>query len=366
MPRFPAASMRSIIITGASSGIGAALARLCLDRGWNVLAVARRAERLGSLAPNAHCAVLPLDVTASGAASRIVSEAMQRFSRIDVVVNNAGVGHPGTLLEQTDAEIEAQWQLNVAAPLRIARAALPHVRAQRGGFVFVGSGLARVPAPGYGAYASAKAAIRAASMQLRRELRAHDVFVTYVDPGVVDTEFSLASGMKPQPAWWHAAPESVAAAMLRGIERRAPRVNGVWWQTAGTVAGEWFPALADAAMTQIVTPPATASLTAVTEKPSAAQPQEPDRATTSNEFDAALEPVRRRMERVKLPESFVRSLLVTGETIDLNDAAMRWAGMPNKNERAALHEVLHALAGAGYLEMESDDRWRVLREPQPV
>ncbi len=357
--------MRSIVITGASSGIGAALARLCLERGWNVVAIARRADRLAALSQHPNCAVLALDVTASGAPSRIVNEAMQHFSRIDVVVNNAGVAHPGTLLEQTDAQIDAQWQLHVAAPLRIARASLPHVRAQHGGFVFVGSGLARVPAPGYGAYAPAKAAIRAASAQLRRELRPQNVFVTYVDPGVVDTEFSTASGMQPNSASWHAKPPGVAAAILRGIERRSRRVHAVWWQTAGTVAGEWFPALADAAMAQLVTPPAAAAIAPVPiEEPPV--PESPPVSSPADEFDAALEPVRRRMERVKLPESFVRSLLVAGESIDLNDAAMRWAGMPNKNERAALHEVLETLAAAGFLEMESGDRWKVLREPQPV
>lgn len=363
MPRSRTESVRSIVITGASSGIGAALARLCLERDWNVFAVARRADRLAELAQHPNCAVLALDVTAPGAASRIVNDAVQRFSRLDVVVNNAGVAHPGLLLDQTDAQIDAQWQLHVAAPLRIARAALPHVRAQHGGFVFIGSGLARVPAPGYGAYAPAKAAIRAASMQLRRELRPQHVFVTYVDPGVVDTEFSLASGMQPQTASWHATPERVAAAILRGIERRAARVNAVWWQTAGTVAGEWFPALADAAMAQLVTPPAPAPVAVASDVPAA---PEQVLQTSADDFDTALEPVRRRMERVKLPESFVRSLLVTGETIDLNDAAMRWAGMPNKNERAALHEVLDTLAGAGFLQTESEDRWRVLREPQPV
>lgn len=81
-------------------------------------------------------------------------------------------------------------------------------------------------------------------------------------------------------------------------------------------------------------------------------------------FDAALEPLRRRMERVKLSESFVRGLLVVQTTIHLNDAAMRWAGMPNKNERAAMHEVLEALAQAGFLEAEGDERWRVLRGPE--
>jgi hypothetical protein len=81
-------------------------------------------------------------------------------------------------------------------------------------------------------------------------------------------------------------------------------------------------------------------------------------------FAVALEPLQRRMERVKLPESFVRELLVPQTTITLNDAAMRWAGMPNKNERAALREVLDALAQAGFLEPESDERWRVLHGPE--
>jgi hypothetical protein len=78
-------------------------------------------------------------------------------------------------------------------------------------------------------------------------------------------------------------------------------------------------------------------------------------------FEAALEPLRRRMERVKLPDSFIRELLVPQTTIGLNDAAMRWAGMPNKNERAALHEVFDALAQAGFLEALGEERWRVLR-----
>lgn len=81
-------------------------------------------------------------------------------------------------------------------------------------------------------------------------------------------------------------------------------------------------------------------------------------------FAAALEPLQRRMERVKLSESFVRELLVPATTISLNEAAMRWAGMPNKNERAAMHEVLDALAQAGFLEALGEERWRVLRGPE--
>jgi len=81
-------------------------------------------------------------------------------------------------------------------------------------------------------------------------------------------------------------------------------------------------------------------------------------------FERALEPVARRMERVKLPASFLAELLREGRDIHLSDAAMRWAGMPNKNERAVLADALDALAAAGYLERAEKDSWRVIRAAQ--
>lgn len=355
--------MRSIVITGASSGIGAALARRAAANGWAVLAVARRGDRLETLAreivaQGGRCETLIADVLWNSAPQTIVDRAVRAFERLDVVVNNAGSAHASTLLDESDAETERQWQLHVAAPLRIARAALPSIERAHGGLVFFGSGLARVPAPGYGAYAPAKAAARAAAIQLRRELRARGVFVTYVDPGVVDTEFSRASGMEERPASWHAKPDAVAAAILRGIERRAARINAVPWQTAATVFGEWFPGIADRAMASFVTPAAAPPA------PPGDAVVAPPPVVSAPSFEAALEPLQRRMERVKLPASFIRSLLVPRATVDLNDAAMRWAGMPNKNERAAMHEVLDALAQAGFLESDGEaERWRVLRGP---
>jgi short-subunit dehydrogenase len=359
--------MRSIVVTGASSGIGAALARRAARGGWSVLLVARRGDRLESIADEIRmrggmCETLVADVTAKDAAQAIVERAASAFGRIDVVANNAGVANASMLADESEAQIERQWQLHVAAPLRIMRAALPHVERAHGGFVFFGSGLARVPAPGYGAYAPAKAAIRAAAIQLRRELRPRGVFVTYVDPGVVDTEFSRASGMEERPASWHGSANSVAAAVLRGINRRAARVNASPWQTVGTVIGEWFPLLADMAMASLVTPPAQPE-PAVQQAPAPAPAPQPPPAepVASSDFERAIEPVRRRMERVKLPEPFVRDLLVPDATIELHEAAMRWAGMPNKNERAAMQDVLDALAGAGFVHAEGDERWRVLR-----
>ncbi|MGA8532693.1 MAG: hypothetical protein WB615_01145, partial [Candidatus Tumulicola sp.] len=99
-------------------------------------------------------------------------------------------------------------------------------------------------------------------------------------------------------------------------------------------------------------------------EPSATPAPPPEPAAQPNEtpaFDGALAPVARRMERVKLSPAFVRDALVPGATLELNELAMRWAGMPNKNERAALREVLDALAGAQYLEPMGDETWKVLR-----
>ncbi len=325
---------------------------------------------------------LTADVTAPGTPERIVATAMQAFGRLDVVANNAGGGAYGPLLEQSDAAIEAQWQLNVGAPLRVARAALPQLEITRGQLVFLGSGIARVPLPNYGAYALAKAAIRAASGQLRRELKSRGIAVTYVDPGLVATEFHLAMGIERANDVPAAAPERVANAILRGIAHRSAVVNAVPWQTAGAIAGEWAATLADPYVISRLTPkprdpdPAETRVILSAARSAAvegrATPCHPElvegRATPCHPelvegrtFEAALEPLARRMERVKLPQQFLRDALVPGATLELNELAMRWAGMPNKNERAALREALDALTGAGFLEPAGDETWTVVR-----
>jgi short-subunit dehydrogenase len=348
---------RAIIVTGASSGIGLALATAAARDGYGVLMAARRGDRLEAAsreirAFGGNAVTLLADVTARDAPARIVAAAIGAFGRVDVLVNNAGAGSYGELLAQSDAAIDAQWQLHVAAPLRIARAALPQLERSHGQLVFVGSGLARVPLPVYGAYAPVKAAIRAAAIQLRRELRPRGVAVTYVDPGLVATEFHTAMGTRRSSRIKAVSPQRVARAILRGIERRAATVNAVPWQTAGTVAGELLATLADPAIARMAPE-------RVAEQPAPAIVTEASRPASP--FDEALAPVARRMERVKLPPDFVRALFVPGTVLELNDVAMRWAGMPNKNERAALGEVLAALTAAGYLEPTGEETWKVAR-----
>ncbi len=356
---------RVLIVTGASSGIGNALALDAAREGFRVLAVARRVDRLEQLAQAIRsaggvCVALGGDVIARETPARIVDAALRSFGRIDVVVNNAGGGTYGALLQETDAEIDAQWQLNVAAPLRVARAALPQVTATRGQFVFLGSGIARVPLPNYGAYSLAKAAIRAATIQLRRELKPLGIAVTYVDPGLVATEFHSSIGIERAKAIPPASAHGVARAILRGIKRRSAVVNGAAWQSAGTVLGEWLGTLADPLIVRTLTPKRTVTPSKVPEESKRIVAEETPPVSPSS-FDAALEPVARRMERVKLPPALLREALVPGARLELNALAMRWAGMPNKNERAALREALEALAARGFLEPAEEETWKVVR-----
>jgi len=362
-----------MIVTGASSGIGRELAIAAARKGYAVVLCARRADRLDAVvqairADGGTCTGVVADVRDLGTPQRLL-EAAHPYGRIDVIANVAGSGAPGPLLEQTDAAIALQWDLHVAAPLRIAKAALPALIATHGQLLFIGSGLARVPAPGFGAYAPAKAAIRAAAQQLRRELHDDGVGVMYVDPGAVDTEFSEAAGMERMASpGMLAKAGDVAQRILHGVMRRAARVNAVPWQTAGVILGEWFPGLADAAMKRIVDSPAQ-GVTLRSERSERLEGRQtsvipsvaPQRVVEGPPPDlaTALEPVARRMERVKLTQAFVESLLVPGATLALTEVAMRWAGMPNKNERAAMHEVLTALADAGYLEPTADETWLV-------
>lgn len=349
-----------IIITGASSGIGRALAIEAARAHYCVVISARRGERLEQVAAairsaGGACATVRGDVRDPHMPQRLVDGALTNFGRIDAVANIAGMGAPGALLEQSDAAIEAQWQVHVTAPLRIARAALPHLRATRGQLLFIGSGLARVPAPNFGAYAAAKAAIRAVAIQLRRELREHGIAVTYVDPGAVATEFSEAAGMKQTaPSALLADPTAVARRILRGLRRRSARVNAVPYHTAGAVLGEWFPSLADRALGRIVARPLPPEAHEAPAPTLAAVPE-----PQGDAIDRALAPLAHRMARVKLPQTFVRDLLAPDGTVTLNEAAMRWAGMPNKNERAVMHDVLSALADAGLLEAIGPETWRV-------
>ncbi len=367
--------MRSVIITGASAGIGRAVALAASRAGYGTILVARRQELLETLAHEiasqaGFCETLAVDICDARSANLITTAALQRFGRIDVVVNNAGFAARGSLAEQEDAAVQQQFQMHVLAPLRLVREALPALRESRGQILFFGSGVARVPVPGIGAYPAAKAAIRAIAAQYRRELQGQGVAVTYVDPGVVDTDFMKNAGMKGSSPGLRASTERVARRIVHGFSSRPKRINAVPWQTAAVVAAEFLPGLTDLVLAKF---PSLAGTQPADQLPSAVAPDyEPtasqghvlteESAVSMSSFELALEPVRRRMERVKLTPGFIAEILIPNSTLELGEVAMRWAGMPNKNERAALREVLEVLATSGYLEQTGDDTWFVVRE----
>lgn len=357
-----------MVVTGAGSGIGYETALYGAREGFSIVAVSLEQPELYQLADTivregGACAVLPLDITSRDAPRRIVQTARETFGRIDVLIHIAGAATVGALLEQTDAQLDAQWHLHVAAPLRITREALPLLQESHGHVMFIGSGLARVPSPYYGAYCAAKAAVRAMTVQLRRELRRTGIDVTYIDPGSVRTNFAKTAGIPVyDPEWTLAEADHVARRIVRATHRRPHTLHAVPWHSFAVMLGEWFPRMTDRALATRMPPPSPPpSVETPTEAPPEPMPVPAPPQPEQSDFERALEPVSRRMERVKLPQGFLAELLRPGDDVHLTDAAMRWAGMPNKNERAAMAEALDALTAGGFLEKTGDETWRVVR-----
>jgi short-subunit dehydrogenase len=377
---------RVMIVTGASSGIGRALAERAARAGFRVLATGRRAERLDELKRVVHGAsgameTLALDLLAPGAPATIVRETLARYGRIDVLVNNAGGVATGPIGEQSDAALHEQFETHVIVPLSLTREALPELRRTRGQIFYVGSGVARVPVGGLGAYPAAKAAVRNMVRIVRNEVRGDGIGVTYVDPGAVASEFMTRAGFAGPPRLIAAQPFDVAARIFAAVTKRRAVVNAVPWQTALVALAEAFPNVTDFLLSkapQIVgtaLPPAATPATPMPPpRPSVAAPPAdatPSGSTdsiasqterTPTKFEAALAPHAIRMRKLNLSTTFVASLLKeTGRTLDAGEVSMRWAGMPNKNERALTTEVLDALSDAGFLTHAGDEAYMVLR-----
>jgi NAD(P)-dependent dehydrogenase (short-subunit alcohol dehydrogenase family) len=191
---------RIVIITGASSGIGEATARMAADAGALVVLVARRADRLSRLVADLggrHLA-WPADLRDPDQVKHMVKAAAEHFGRLDVLVNNAGQGYHLPVEEVTLEDFRAVMELNVYGPLLAMQAAAPLMRRQGGGaIVNVSSGTVRMPSlAGVGAYAASKAALGALSAAARQELAGDGIAVSVVYPFVTATEFhaSLRGG----------------------------------------------------------------------------------------------------------------------------------------------------------------------------
>ncbi|WP_366943441.1 SDR family NAD(P)-dependent oxidoreductase [uncultured Williamsia sp.] len=180
-------------ITGASSGFGREWAEASLDRGDRVVATARSVDRLDDLVERHGDAVLVqrLDVTDRAGVGAAIARALERFGRLDVVVNNAGFGHVGMVEELAEGEIRAALETNVLGTLWVTQAVLPVLRAQGGGHILqVTSEGGIIAFPEFGAYHAAKWAVEGLSQSLRLEVADFGIHVTCVEPGPYATNFA--------------------------------------------------------------------------------------------------------------------------------------------------------------------------------
>jgi len=189
------------LITGASSGLGRALAEAALDAGHHVVATARDPESVVDLERRhpGHALAARLDVTRPDDAQAALGAATEAFGRVDVVVSNAGYGLFGALEELDDDELRRQFETNVFGAVNVIRAALPQLRRQGSGHIVQISSLEGV-APilaGETAYAATKFAVEGLCEALAREVEHLGIRITIVEPGPVRTDFAAGAVAKP-------------------------------------------------------------------------------------------------------------------------------------------------------------------------
>jgi NADP-dependent 3-hydroxy acid dehydrogenase YdfG len=257
-------SHKVILITGASSGIGAASARAFARAGARVALAARRADRLEALAAEIRAAggealAIPTDVAQLADIQQLVQQTLAHFGRIDVLFNNAGFGRLDFLdrLDPVD-DIAAQYNVNVLGVVQTTRQVLPVMMAQRSGHIInMASVAGLIGTPTYSVYASCKFAVRGFSEALRREVAPWGIKVSVIYPGGVATEFGARARIQRQtgvttPNWLRLSAEQVADTVVNLARSERPHPTPVLptlYRLAAWVNLTW-PRLVDALMVQ--------------------------------------------------------------------------------------------------------------------
>lgn len=216
-----------VLVTGGSSGIGAATVAAFAARGCHVTALGRDADALGDVAADTgadpHVADLA-DPASAGTVAAVVGD-------IDVLVASAGVGWAGDLTDMADRDLDALVHVNVLAPLRFARTMLPGMlRRGRGHLVFVSSIAGHMAVEGEAVYSATKAAVNAFAASVRHEIAERGVGVSVVVPGVVDTPFLARRQVPYTRRFPRPIPASaVATAIVRAVERGSAEVFVPRW-----------------------------------------------------------------------------------------------------------------------------------------
>jgi short-subunit dehydrogenase len=222
-----------VLITGASSGIGEALARQLGQAGAKLTITARRGELLASLAQKiaaggvARPMALTCDVTRDGDLERAVAETVRQWDRLDVVIANAGFGVVGPFKKLSVADYRRQFETNVFGVLRTIYAALPELEKTHGNVAIIGSIAGWGATPGASPYAMSKFAVRALANAITPELALAGIKVTLVSPGFVesnirrvDNQGAFHAGAKdPIPGWLVMRKEKAVRQILRAVAR---------------------------------------------------------------------------------------------------------------------------------------------------
>jgi short-subunit dehydrogenase len=228
---------KTAIVTGGSAGLGRAVVEALVTAGANVVATARGRERLEELCRSLQVAVAEVlaavaDVTDQQDVERVVAEAVQRFGSIDLLVNCAGRSARAGILDTTPEALQALWEINVLATVRMTRAAAPHLLASHGHVVNIGSLASKTASPFLGAYPATKHALAAYTQQLRLELGPRGIHVLLVCPGPIARESTGPRYATQSDLPSHAQrpgggakvkaldPHKLAAAILRACEQR--------------------------------------------------------------------------------------------------------------------------------------------------
>ena len=232
-------SGRVVLITGASAGIGAALAKHMVNEGAKVALAARRLDRLESIARRLNelkgesgsdelALAVSCDVTDLDSVERCVQSVIERWGRLDVVVANAGFGVTGTIERLTVADYQRQFDTNIFGVINTLKVALPHLSEQQGRAVIIGSVNGHVALAANSAYAMSKFAVRALAQSLWVEWQSKQVSVTLIEPGFVDSEIRKVNNRgvyrehakDPVPSWMIMPAPKAARHINRAIYKR--------------------------------------------------------------------------------------------------------------------------------------------------
>jgi NAD(P)-dependent dehydrogenase (short-subunit alcohol dehydrogenase family) len=188
---------KAALITGGSSGIGLAIARMLRDEGFGLTLASRRPEKVQAAAAELGATAVAADVADENDCARLVAEHRERFGRLDMLVNSAGVGIGGRVEDLPAKHLDLQLGVNLRGLFLVTQAAIPLLRESRGWIVNLASIAGTLPTPGLATYGATKAAVISLTRSLNSELDADGVRAIAICPGFVDTPMAQWSGIEP-------------------------------------------------------------------------------------------------------------------------------------------------------------------------